>query len=45
MHKSINLTLNSKYIKKYINGYPLLEKVMVGFSLLNKMSLQSLSQF
>ena len=26
MHKSINLTLNSKYIKKYINGYPLLEK-------------------
>jgi hypothetical protein len=41
MHKSINLTLNSKYI----NGYPLLEKVMVGFSLLNKMSLQSLSQF
>ena len=29
MQKSINLTLNSKYLKKYLNNYPLLEKESV----------------
>ncbi|HHB94260.1 MAG TPA: class I SAM-dependent rRNA methyltransferase, partial [Campylobacterales bacterium] len=29
MNKTVNLTLNSKYIKKYQNGYPLLEKESV----------------
>jgi len=29
MQQSINLTLNSKYIKKYLNKYPLLEKESV----------------
>ncbi len=29
MQKTVNLTINQKYLKKYLNGYPLLEKESV----------------